>query len=154
MFRRLHSRRHDHRGAVAVEFALILPILMLLIFGIVQYGMYFWARSSAITAAREGARRASVGDFATCSDFRTFVRGQLDGGEVSGSSATVTRTILGKGTGNLLTNTFQAGDTMRISVQFNAFNMGLLPLPAGGTISINTSSRVENVGSSSLEVCS
>src|SRR6478672_11218012 len=81
MFRRLHARRHDSRGAAAVEFALVLPVLVALVFGIIQYGIYFWARQSAVAAAREGVRRASVGDYADCTAFRNFVKGQLSGDE-------------------------------------------------------------------------
>ncbi len=151
MFRRLHARGREDRGAAAVEFALILPVLILLIFGIVQYGIYFWARSSAVAAAREGARRASVGDYPVCSDFTTFVKSELSGAQ-TGTGSTVKRTIAAKGTGNLLT-TLQPGDTMKISVSFPVVNLGLIPLPASGTITVNTTSRVENVGATAPAAC-
>jgi len=48
------------KGAAAVEFALILPILVVLVFGIFQFGIAY-NRYIAIThAAREGARLAAV----------------------------------------------------------------------------------------------
>jgi Flp pilus assembly protein TadG len=34
-------RRRDEGGAAAVEFALLAPIVLLLVFGIIQYGLYF-----------------------------------------------------------------------------------------------------------------
>jgi len=52
--------RND-RGAAAVEFALILPILLLLIGGIVDFGRAFFTQVVITNAAREGARAAVVG---------------------------------------------------------------------------------------------
>lgn len=53
-------RRRGERGAAAVEFALILPIFLMLLFGIIDFG-YMINRSSMINnAARDGVRVASV----------------------------------------------------------------------------------------------
>jgi Flp pilus assembly pilin Flp len=48
-------------GAAAVEFALLLPLLVLLLFGFIHFGMAFNARIQATNAAREAARTAVVG---------------------------------------------------------------------------------------------
>ena len=53
------SSRQD--GAAAVEFALLLPLLILLLFGFIQFGTAFNARIQATNAAREAARLAVVG---------------------------------------------------------------------------------------------
>lgn len=53
-------RRHD--GSSAAEFAMILPLLMLFLFGIVQYGIMFFAYNNMSNAAREGARAMAVGE--------------------------------------------------------------------------------------------
>jgi Flp pilus assembly protein TadG len=45
-----------------VEFALILPLLMLVLFGIVEFGRAWNAKQVLTDAAREGARLAVVGD--------------------------------------------------------------------------------------------
>lgn len=47
-------------GAAAVEFALVLPILVLLLFGIVQFGHLFNQWQQLEHATREGARWASM----------------------------------------------------------------------------------------------
>ena len=60
MTRRLMARR-DQEGAAAVEFALLLPLLVLLLFGMIEFGFAFNARIQATNAAREAARRAVVG---------------------------------------------------------------------------------------------
>jgi Flp pilus assembly protein TadG len=48
-------------GAAAVEFALLLPLLVLLLFGFIQFGIAFNTKIQATNAAREGARMAVVG---------------------------------------------------------------------------------------------
>ena len=47
-------------GAAAVEFALILPCLLALVFGIFQFGIAFNNWITITNAAREGARLASI----------------------------------------------------------------------------------------------
>lgn len=47
-------------GAVAVEFALILPVLLLLVVGIIQFGIVYSQYQVMEGAAREGARCAAV----------------------------------------------------------------------------------------------
>lgn len=54
------DERRDERGAAAVEFALILPLLMVLVFGIINYGDMLSVRQSVSQAASEGARAAAV----------------------------------------------------------------------------------------------
>lgn len=50
-------------GATAVEFALILPILITILFGIFQFGIAFNNWIALTQAASEGARLASVGGY-------------------------------------------------------------------------------------------
>jgi Flp pilus assembly protein TadG len=47
---------HRDRGAAAVEFALLLPLLLLLVFGIIDFGRALNAQVTITQAAREGAR--------------------------------------------------------------------------------------------------
>jgi Flp pilus assembly protein TadG len=46
------------RGASAVEFAIVLPVLFLVVAGIVDFGRYFFFEIQLANAAREGARVA------------------------------------------------------------------------------------------------
>ncbi len=61
---RIHSAKTDRttseRGAIAAEFALVLPILVLLIFGMIQMGLMYQRQEAVHAAAREGARVASL----------------------------------------------------------------------------------------------
>ncbi|NYD58339.1 Flp pilus assembly protein TadG [Nocardioides marinisabuli] len=48
------------RGAAAVEFALVVPLLLVLVFGIISYGYMLSFRQSISQAAAEGARAAAL----------------------------------------------------------------------------------------------
>jgi Flp pilus assembly protein TadG len=52
-------RRQD--GASAVEFALIAPVLFIVLLGILEFGVAFLQIQSIRTAVREGGRAAAVG---------------------------------------------------------------------------------------------
>jgi Flp pilus assembly pilin Flp len=49
----------DQKGAAAVEFALILPLVALIIFGIIDFGRLFFVQMSLTSASQEVARKAS-----------------------------------------------------------------------------------------------
>ena len=51
----------DEHGAVAVEMALVLPLLVMLVTGIIQFGLYYNAKLTLTHAAREGVRSEIVG---------------------------------------------------------------------------------------------
>ncbi len=58
--RRNTRRRPTERGAAAVEFALVFPLLILLVFGVVEFGAA-WSQSTDVRhGAREAARLAAV----------------------------------------------------------------------------------------------
>jgi Flp pilus assembly protein TadG len=61
----LHRRR-DSEGAAAVEFALVAPILFLVLFGILQYGLYFFDAHGTRTGVREAARLGVVKTISAC----------------------------------------------------------------------------------------
>ncbi|MGN0064610.1 MAG: TadE/TadG family type IV pilus assembly protein [Nocardioides sp.] len=113
----LQRRARDEKGAAAVEFALVMPVLLILVFGIIDFGLYFNRYAAVSNAAREGVRSASLGaktgdinavvkDF--LSDLNTDEQIQVqvscktptggnctsfDAGAVSGGTATVTVTV-------------------------------------------------------------
>jgi Flp pilus assembly protein TadG len=49
------------RGAAAVEFALVLPLLLVLLLGIIDFGLYFYNDLQLTHVARDAARYLSVG---------------------------------------------------------------------------------------------
>lgn len=46
------------RAAAAVEMAVVMPLLLTLVFGIIEYGWVFTVRQALVNSAREGARTA------------------------------------------------------------------------------------------------
>jgi TadE-like protein len=57
---RLLSARRRRRGQGLVEFALVIPIFLLVLFGLIDVGRYVYLNSTLSQAAREGARLGSV----------------------------------------------------------------------------------------------
>jgi Flp pilus assembly protein TadG len=56
----IRTKAKGEEGAAAVEFALIVGLLAILIFGLLEYGIAFWQVQNLRAAAREGARVAAV----------------------------------------------------------------------------------------------
>ena len=54
-------RNRSERGATLVEAALVFPILMLMILGLIDLAMWNFQKSQTSSAARDGARFASLG---------------------------------------------------------------------------------------------
>lgn len=54
------GRRSHRRGAAAVEFAFVAPLLMMLLFGATELGRAMYIQNSVTAAAREGAREATL----------------------------------------------------------------------------------------------
>ncbi len=55
------NRREGEKGQSLVEFAMVIPIFLILVFAIVDFGMGFHAWITVTNAAREGARIGAVG---------------------------------------------------------------------------------------------
>ncbi|MEN8261895.1 MAG: TadE/TadG family type IV pilus assembly protein [Nitrospirota bacterium] len=50
----------DQEGASAVEFAIVLPLLMMVLFGIIEFSIAFYDKAMITNASREGARAGIV----------------------------------------------------------------------------------------------
>jgi Flp pilus assembly protein TadG len=53
-------RLQDKNGASAVEFAMVLPLLVMLVFGIIEFSLALYDKAVITNASREGARAAIV----------------------------------------------------------------------------------------------
>ena len=81
------------RGASAVEFAIVLPVLFLVIAGIVDFGRFFFTQIQVTNASREGARAAVVLPSPAPSDMTAITQRALAGAAgVPGAAATVLTT--------------------------------------------------------------
>ncbi|HWJ08011.1 MAG TPA: TadE/TadG family type IV pilus assembly protein [Nocardioides sp.] len=90
---RARARDLTDRGAAALEFALIVPILLLLVFGIISYGYMLSFRQAISQAAAEGARAAAVAqrDADQVPDAMAAMNDALDSYGVSCNNGTLTR---------------------------------------------------------------
>jgi len=57
----LRKLKKDNKGQAMVELALVLPVLLLLVFGIIEFGRVFGTYLMVTHGAREGARAGAVG---------------------------------------------------------------------------------------------
>jgi Flp pilus assembly protein TadG len=95
----------DDRGAAAVEFALVLPLLVGVLFGIIQFGALFFLHNNMVNAAREAARKMAVGEATTNAQAQTvattylaswgltFTATATGAGAVAGTDQVVTITV-------------------------------------------------------------
>ena len=149
--RALRTRRRTQEGAAALEFALVMPLLLLLVFALIQYGVYFWAYQGGADAARLAARSAAVGSYPQdCTGFKTQVRDAI--GKMATNTATVTRTF----TKTDSTKGVQPGDLVTVTVSYDTLNLNFpfLPFISGGYVKQTAQARVDNVTDSTAVDCS
>lgn len=133
------AQRSD-RGAMAVEFALVFPIVFAVMFGVIQYGIYFWGRSTVAASARESARQLAVGTDWACSQAQA-----LEKSNAAGSGAAASRRYLNDA------NTAVVGTLVEVTVTAKSLAPTLLPLPDSGQITEVATARVENIPLAPLE---
>lgn len=121
----------SERGAAAVEFVIIFPILFLFICGIIEFGRIMAIKNLATSAAREGARTAILAG-ATGTDVVDKITGVLDGGGLAPYEMEITITESGVtttsplGSGFVLSNV-DGGSPVTISVRVNFGDYALVP---------------------------
>jgi len=130
--------RKKRRGAAAVEFAVVAPIFLLLVFGMIEYGRMVMVQQVLTNASREGARCAVL-DGTTHQEVVDTVTQYLTSGSIQGANITVTPT-----------NPEDAGfgDPVTVSVDIGFSQVSWLPSPmylGGKTLSATTVMRRECV---------
>lgn len=128
--------RRGEGGASAVEFALVAPILFLVMLGILQYGYHYWALETASATAREAARRYAVGTAQACT--------QTEARTYAGTAALGPVTVSGAPSAP------KVGDVITVTVSFQSLDMHLFPLPDNGIVTETATVRVENVPTTPL----
>lgn len=116
--RRLASRE---QGAQIVEFAFLLPIFLLLVFGIIDFGRAYFSWIIITNGAREGARAAAVG--VPASTVAGKVQGAVSGLYVTSFSCSTTMGALCITTDNIGGD---PGAPVTVSVSYN-FSFLVLP---------------------------
>jgi Flp pilus assembly protein TadG len=144
-FTRLRRRR-DEGGAAAVEFALVLIPLLWIVFGLIQYGWYFYAMQTGTSAVSDAVRRVTVGDCQSDSDLRAFIHSRLGSATTDDAAGlTITRTYT-TADGGSDSAPGTVGGQVTIEVQFDTLNMHFpfIPVPDGGAVDRQVSGRIED----------
>ena len=139
------GRRRGCRGAAAVEFALVVPFLVLLTFALIQYGFYFWAMQGGSDLARNAVRLAAVGNPATYAAFREAVADDVE--QFAGARGVpVIHRSYAKGLGNTAVGV-EVGHVVTVTITFRSIDLGLpmLPFIDGGVVTETVEARVEYV---------
>lgn len=127
------ARRGD-RGAVAVEFALIIPLLLLLLMGVIDFGRAMYVKSTLVYTASQGARVASMRN----ANWQTVVNttaSSLQVQKLAGNSAVTAPTSTS--TAACPADAATSPDTATVSVTVSVPFKWLTPvgwLPAAGAI--------------------
>jgi Flp pilus assembly protein TadG len=121
-------RRARGRGQALTEFALVIPIFLLVLSGILDFGFMLYSRMTVINAAREGARAAVMAPVK--STIPTVVQGRVVSA-ATGSGLTMANLTVStacdrsSGTCTFTTNTpaqpadAKAGDSVKVTVDYS-----------------------------------
>ena len=114
--------RLKRRGAAAIEFALVVPVALVMLYGIAEYSWYMFNFMTVTTAVQEGVR---TGSFVASEDdpaavATAKVREQLTLYGLHGDTATVTTAMTTDTYGDVL--------SVRVQVPYTAL-VGLIPVP-------------------------
>jgi Flp pilus assembly protein TadG len=97
----MRLRIRDERGQATIEFALILPLLLLLLLGIIEFARAWNLAQLATDAVREGTRQCSLADDVTHTEasVRAWIQNRMATSGVPTAASTVTfATTAGGGT--------------------------------------------------------
>ncbi len=129
---RINRRRRDERGASAVEFGLIMIPFFVLVFGLIEYGWYFYVAQNTSGAASTVSRKLEVGDCWGSGQALAYTQNQ---------AGTVSSVVLNPaGSGSAPT----PGTSFTVTVTASAKLVNFLPLPNSGTITRVVTAQVED----------
>lgn len=118
------ARSRRRRGGAAIEFALVLPVLLALVFGIIEYGWVFFQQANVLSAAREGARLGVTVDQGSSPDPAstavTRAQAVLNEYGMDGAGATITASYAG--------TTPQETLTVNVQIPYDPL-IGFVPTP-------------------------
>lgn len=136
------DRRRPEGGAAAVEFALVMPVLFLLIFGIIDYGMLFFDSIGLRQGAREGARQAVVQKYSSgCTSGTPAAK------IVCTTKASTELTIGSPVVKVVAPDGWVQGKQLIVCVQSKESSLtGYVPFPASGIIRTKSTLSIEEAG--------
>lgn len=134
------ARRRTSAGASAVEFALVSGVFFLVLFGIIQYGLYFNDSLNTRQGVREAARQGVVRSFAACGSETT------DLGKLKCNAKSQIGALTGPTYIKVVTPSggWAKAKPLTICAMVKSDGgIGLLPMPNGGWITSKTSMSIE-----------
>lgn len=135
------KKRRKERGATAVEFAFIVPVLIALVFGIVDFGLYINATSVVGNSAREGVRAGALGsNQSEIESVVTSAMSSLPGNPAANTTTTVTCRTPGGGACGSYNGSATSGGTAIVQIAY--VHTWLTPLGFGTNITINKQSEM------------
>jgi Flp pilus assembly protein TadG len=118
--RGLRRRRDD--GAAAVEFALVLIPLLVILFGLVQYGLYFYSAQTGSNTVNAAVRQLAVGNCQVPGSLKTYVDNQLGAAATGGATVTPAwKKVDGSGAADV--TTAGIGGSVKLTITFRSMNM-------------------------------
>lgn len=134
--------RRTESGASAVEFALVSTVLFLVLFGIIQYGLYFNDSLNTRQGVREAARKAVVENFGFASGCTTGPNSdQLRCSAAKDIDATSGTTYV-----KVKAASWAKGSPVTVCAMVHSDGvLGLLPMPDGGWIRSKTEMSIEQI---------
>ena len=134
--------RKNERGQTMVEFALVLPLLALLLFGVIQFATVYNNYIELRDGVRAGARKAAVSrqDASRDSDVTAAVRNSAGDLRVPpGSSCDATQYLCVN-----VSSSWGPGDDVTVEATYPySINLFGIVTVAGGTLTSRTTERVE-----------
>lgn len=120
------------RGVASVEFAVVLPVLILLALGMMEFSRAMTVQRVLANASREAARQAIL-DGASVTDIEDRIHGYLAASNID--SQTISYTVNGAGVGDP-TSEAVSGDAIGVEISVPFDDVRWLPVPGyiGGTI--------------------
>ena len=136
------ARHRSDSGAAAVEFAIVFAgIFVPLMMGLLQYGWYFYTAQVTGSAARETARRLSVGD---CQGTDTTT-GMAKAQKYARQHASLSSLAVTYGSTTSQNNVLPgAGQVVRVEAELDAVLFEFVPMPNDGLIYRMIEARVED----------
>lgn len=118
--------KHSESGQALTEFALVMPVVLLLLIGIIEFGRAWNVQQVMTDAAREGARHGVLANPAiTQQSVIGTINAALARAAIDTNTTQITLTNFGAGTGTLLTVDVQYPYQFRfLGALINLANLG------------------------------
>lgn len=127
IIKKVHSQLYRHtkcaKGQALIEFAIVLPLLIGFMFGIIEFGRVLWVKQILTSAARAGVREASLsGNKVQATVEDTYIKPQLAASRITGYTINWNPSVASA--------TAKAPITVEISVPFQSITLsGVLYIP-------------------------